>query len=707
MRKLIINKKVITWSARSVFFLFVAAIFFCSFLEISHASADINYYYVDNSNPQAGDNNSGTSSKPWKTIRHATTKLLPGDVCFVKKGTYNENVTIAKSGSPDRFITYKAIGKVQMKGFKVEANYIRIMGFNIDSSSGDGIMLNPGNNCEVWDNYIRGTKGFGIHLVRQGQGRLPHHVLIKSNTLAYCWGRKGIQLQGDNCLVEYNDIKYQDDSFNLWGKLNIIRNNHIHDCSEKYFPGTHNDIVQTFSNFDPTILLNKACIENNFISDNRGPDAHCLMARDPNKRGSKDINFRFNIVKNIGSWTIHIFDIPDIRIFNNIFTHVIKDQPKCACISYKAKAINGKVINNIFYDCPELGGTQSNYRLDNDCKTGFHADYNLTYRAGREMSEPNVLNNVNPLLVDPNNNDYHFKKNSPCIGTGGNLTKTVNSGTNQNIIKVEEAGFFHDGWEMTRGDEIRIGDNNPVIITNIDYAANTITVDCDMSWKANDKVYLTYNGRSPNRGPYNYKSNGNHDFEIAIKAPVNNALLGMGKITISADVTNKDEIAHVAFFVDGVPIAIDYTYPFWYKWDNTKYPIGEHTIETRAYTRYPALFDNMVERDEIQVITTDTILDIETGYNKKSVTDFLFANRTGKGIVVSFIPKVSEIINLALYNTLGKKVYSKRSAVYKGRVNRFSWDSSITSNGSKSTGFFIVTMKGENINVSKKCYIVL
>src|SRR5205823_4708892 len=78
-------------------------------------------------------------------------------------------------------------------------------------------------------------------------------------------------------------------------------------------------------------------------------------------------------------------------------------------------------------------------------------------------------NNVDPLFVDTT--DFNLLATSPCIHTGTYLTTTVGDGSGVNIT-VGDAGFFHDGYGMIRGDLIQVGTNSPVRITSIDYNAN-------------------------------------------------------------------------------------------------------------------------------------------------------------------------------------------------------------------------------------------
>lgn len=66
-------------------------------------------YYVDAA--KGLDNNSGTISAPFQTLKEAAAHLKPGDVCNLRAGIYRESLMPATSGEEGRPITYKAYGQ--------------------------------------------------------------------------------------------------------------------------------------------------------------------------------------------------------------------------------------------------------------------------------------------------------------------------------------------------------------------------------------------------------------------------------------------------------------------------------------------------------------------------------------------------------------------------------------------------------------------
>lgn len=54
------------------------------------------------------DRNDGQATQPWKTLRHATRQLKPGDTLWLRAGTYYEHVTLTRSGTESAPITIGA-----------------------------------------------------------------------------------------------------------------------------------------------------------------------------------------------------------------------------------------------------------------------------------------------------------------------------------------------------------------------------------------------------------------------------------------------------------------------------------------------------------------------------------------------------------------------------------------------------------------------
>ena len=211
-------------------------------------------YYVAIS---GNDANAGTQIAPWKTIQKAENTMSAGDTVIVSSGTYNERLSVTRSGLASLPITFRARGIVVMQGFKIPASYIKIDGFEIantpgsswrDRANGSGVYLSGSNNI-LNDNYIHNTPAAGIYLAPSANNNT-----ISRNRIAYpveC----GIYIQGSNNLIDSNDISHSRgiegsdaDGIRFFGSGNTVKKNYIHDIMLSDSPGQspHIDAFQTW-----------------------------------------------------------------------------------------------------------------------------------------------------------------------------------------------------------------------------------------------------------------------------------------------------------------------------------------------------------------------------------------------------------------------------------------------------------------------------
>lgn len=172
------------------------------------ADGDDATYYVSTS---GSDTNTGSLSKPFRTIQHAATIAKPGDVILVRGGTYVEYLNIATSGTASKRIVFQNYpgetpiidgnytlpplpnagwakcgkkhcfhndGLVDIKG-----DYITFAGFEIRESLGRGVRVYNGNgrpkHIDILNNHIHDIRGAGILLYQ------ADHLLIEGNDVAF------------------------------------------------------------------------------------------------------------------------------------------------------------------------------------------------------------------------------------------------------------------------------------------------------------------------------------------------------------------------------------------------------------------------------------------------------------------------------------------------------------------------------------------
>jgi hypothetical protein len=112
--------------------------------------------------------------------------------------------------------------------------------------------------------------------------------------------------------------------------------------------------------------------------------------------------------------------------------------------------------------------------------------------------------------------DFTLRSDSPAIDAGGHLTRTSSDGSGT-VVRVHDAGFFFDGFGTVSGDLIRVGNNPPVEIVNVDIANRRLTVGRSIQWSNGDTVSLNYQGTAPDIGAFEF---GGPSMEIKPMAPV-------------------------------------------------------------------------------------------------------------------------------------------------------------------------------------------
>jgi len=149
-------------------------------------------YYVST----AGiDTNTGLSeAQAWKTIQYAANSISAGDTVYVLAGTYNEKVTISRSGIAGSSITFQGEGMptITYTGnvpITISGSYITIDGFRIiandttydvDHVSGISVTYDSGAiNLNISNNYIKTQSGYGILTARNS----ANNSIISNNEI--------------------------------------------------------------------------------------------------------------------------------------------------------------------------------------------------------------------------------------------------------------------------------------------------------------------------------------------------------------------------------------------------------------------------------------------------------------------------------------------------------------------------------------------
>lgn len=578
---------------------------------------------------KTGDNgNVGSEASPWLTIQKCADTIIAGDTCIVHAGIYNETVTETTDGAAGNYITYVAnphLG-VTMRGFDVTGlDYIRIVGFEIThlTTEAHSITATGGTYNQFLYNYIHHVNS-GILL----DSTTTSYNIVRGNTIEFticpasgpCMGGGTVSVKGASNLIEYNNLAHVSDYFALSATANvngynIFRNNYLGHCYFSDFPdNTHtdenaectaNDTASDFTGeyypsccsgagtgtctarhideLQENALVNYILFEKNYHeygADSDITDRHGLLARLANNVGMKLRDNLFSRV--LTSW---YSGGSGFRLYNN--TTVNSKSASTAALNYGShgQATDGKAFNNLYYNATAAANNWPYAITITEPVSELIADYDLWYgytayylAAGYQAPSTweggaSQVVNSDPTL----NSDYSIPVTSPAKGAGVTATLANGAGVATTTLIVDDAQpFVGQDWGVVDasgsayGDTIVIGTNDPVIITAINYATDTITIASAQSWDDNAPIRLYSHNSDMDIGAYPYRAGG--------YTLTGTWALNSGIVTVTPSDSNL--VRFVEVLEDGKPIGVDYTSPY------TVSGVGSGTVTVKLFSLY-------------------------------------------------------------------------------------------------------------------------
>lgn len=298
-------------------------------------------------------------------------------------------------------------------------------------------------------------------------------------------------------IVEYNEFAYAGHHpLGVFSKQNVIRNNYFHnetDPKEWSYPGYRGAISQGSS-------AGRNLWENNRFAfcDHAG-----LCIRSPHNIVRRNY---FYLNSQGGMQVVSNAQYPgnrdaadDNHIYHNTFYrngHKEKYPGFQGGIYFanwrEVSARRNVIKNNLFYD-------NKNGEVSMDSRV-------VPQIIGRNWANENDPNFVDTADGGPHvatKPDLRLKPGSGARDLGDWLTKIVSPSGKGRSFKVEDAAYFMDGWGIVQGDQIRLrGIGSPATVTAVDYAANTITVDREISFQKEQGVALDFHGQAPDPGAH-------------------------------------------------------------------------------------------------------------------------------------------------------------------------------------------------------------
>ncbi|HET9188735.1 MAG TPA: fibronectin type III domain-containing protein, partial [Acidothermaceae bacterium] len=400
------------------------------------------------------DSGAGTQSQPYCTISKAAAVATAGAVVQVATGTYQESVSLKKSGSPGSPITFTAAAGAApvvtggSHGFSLGAiSYVTINGFTVTKTTSSGIYLSGSSNVTISNNHVSyaglpasGATAAGIQLSKVTDSLVSANI-VDHNTVAGIYltnGTTGVTV--DSNVASWNAFGYVRNAPGIDVRTagNTITRNVSHDNEDsglQFYPGANNNLVAgnlSYHNKGFTSVVLTNCNH-----PKTGATAGCITG----DHGIDDLNVTGNRI-----------------IGNSVYDNVT------AGINVEGTSGNFTIANNVSVDnainCPNgAGGTEScprttgNIRVDKDSTVGTTLHQDLVYlhllpgQKGTMMTwmttgyatlaafqsatgQEQAGIQADPLWVDPANGDMHLNPGSPAIdsadsGVDGALSSDI------------------------------------------------------------------------------------------------------------------------------------------------------------------------------------------------------------------------------------------------------------------------------------------
>jgi len=418
-------------------------------------------YYVS---PSGNDSNPGTISQPWKTLNKAARSVVPGNIVYIRAGTYYEYVTISRSGTSSQPIQFLAFpGEIPV-----------LDGKNTLPNSEDGLLTLDGDWIIVEGLEVKNSIYYGIALYGK------HNTL--TDVYVHHSSRNGVYMNGDYGVLEDSRI---------W--RNSLRNEYGAN------PGGSSGVATARDESDGTTEY--VTIRKNHVWENWGQGI--------NVHHSKYTVVEDNVVADSYTTNLYIHDTIDVicqrnLVYMNVDNTYMGDLgPKVGLMmgqeygsSLQINVKNIQVINNLFYgnhrnlfwytgDIPGAGMTNvlfANNTFVNGSGDSSGGNANIILDEGvnsnvRFMNNIVQQDNSLPLISIEDfsgiSHSYNLWSKNPgfSLGTGEIITdpKLAKSGTP-----------FEAGWYELSGTSPARNNAIPLVEVTLDYRSRTRGTDPDI-----------------------------------------------------------------------------------------------------------------------------------------------------------------------------------------------------------------------------------
>lgn len=155
----------------------------------------------------------------------------------------------------------------------------------------------------------------------------------------------------------------------------------------------------------------------------------------------------------------------------------------------------------------KMSGISGNEQHSIAGKSPLFTDANMRPNSSQQIEKTMETSKMDSVKDLKKHFDFSLQNNSPAREAGGPLTRVSSSDSGTGLkLKVDDAGFFMDGFGVTRGDKIMIGEGSRDIntdsirIAKVNYSTNELTLEKSVTRKRGDPVFMAYHLDAPDIG---------------------------------------------------------------------------------------------------------------------------------------------------------------------------------------------------------------
>lgn len=429
------------------------------------------------------------------------------DITFNNTGTSDAQNILIKYGSHNitvrgcSFYNHTGGNTIKLGNVSdvlIENNYFNGVGSPADTGSSEAIWLDGSHRNLIQNNNFTRIGHYAITLTKNFASTLfAHHNIVRNNTIDQHWGG-GISttLGAHNNVIENNiiynvgkEVAYPKTGIQINTPNNIIRKNII-------------SVDEEGVNQSSGISLTSYVFWGYFQNSTNNSVYNNVIYNVPNNPigfNQKDTTSNINnkILNNILYGRTGLSDA-------YFYPSMMSFELYHASEGYKwtELANNNTIYNNLIMFANETGDYEN---FDSLIYFDQWANPWLDSLSYVETNYPDAFwDNIeqNPLFVDPSAKNFNLQETSPAVNAGAFLTTTTAAGSSTNVIPVEDAYFFTDGFGLVEGDYVRVGSNSAVKIMNLSYENNELHLNAKIDFSEGDSVSLDYLGSAPDIGAY-------------------------------------------------------------------------------------------------------------------------------------------------------------------------------------------------------------